>query len=69
VKVLSSEGRMSAWILGLMPFFLAGIINMVNPEFMSPLWTDPIGITIVQNMLILMLVGAIIMRKIIKIRV
>ena len=24
VKVLSSEGRMSAWILGLMPFFLAG---------------------------------------------
>ena len=69
VKVLSSEGRMSAWILGLMPFFLAGIINLANPAFMSPLWTDPIGISIVQNMLGLMLIGAIIMRKIIKIRV
>jgi tight adherence protein B len=69
VRVLSSEGRMSAWILGLMPFFLAGIINLVNPTFMSPLWTDPIGISIVQNMLTLMLIGAIVMRKIIKIRV
>ena len=68
VKVLSSEGKMSAWILGLMPFFLAGIINIFNPSFMSPLWTDPIGIAIVKYMLILMLIGAVIMRKIIKVR-
>lgn len=68
VKVLSSEGRMSAWILGLMPFFLAGVISAVNPEFMRPLWTDPIGIAIVKYMLILMLIGFVIMRKIIKIR-
>jgi tight adherence protein B len=69
VRVLSSEGRMSAWILGLMPFILAGIINLANPQFMSPLWKDPIGIVIVKNMLVLMAIGALIMRKIIKIRV
>ena len=68
VKVLSSEGRMSAWILGLMPFFLAGVMNLVNPGFMSPLWKDPIGIAIVKYMLTLMLIGVVIMRKIIKIR-
>lgn len=68
VKVLSSEGRMSAWILCLMPFFLAGVMNLVNPGFMGPLWKDPIGIAIVQYMLSLMLLGVFIMRKIIKIR-
>lgn len=68
VRVLSSEGRMSAWILCLMPFFLAGVMNLFNPQFMSPLWTDPIGITIIQYTLILMLIGVVIMRKIIKIR-
>jgi tight adherence protein B len=68
VRVLSSEGRLSAWILGLMPFFLAGVMNLVNPDFMSPLWTDPIGITIIKYILSMMLVGAIIMTKIIKIR-
>lgn len=68
VRVLSSEGRMSAWILGLMPFFLAGLMNLVNPGFMSPLWKDPIGIAIVKYMLTLMLIGVVIMRKIIKVR-
>jgi tight adherence protein B len=68
VKVLSSEGRMSAWVLCLMPFFLAGVMNLVNPGFMSPLWKDPIGIGIVKYMLTLMLIGVFIMRKIIKVR-
>lgn len=69
VRVLSSEGRLSAWIMGLMPFALAGAMNLVNPEFMSPLWNDPIGISIIQYMLILMFFGVLILRKIIKIRV
>lgn len=68
VRVLSSEGRMSAWVLCLMPFFLAAIMNLANPGFMSPLWKDPIGITIVKYMLSLMLIGVFIMRKIIKVR-
>ena len=69
VKILSSEGRLSAWILGVMPFALAGVMNMTNPEFMSPLWTDPIGISIIKYMLILMAIGGVILIKIIKIRV
>ncbi len=69
VRVLSSEGRMSAWILGLLPFFLAGVMNLVNPAFMSPLWTDPIGITILKYTLSLMLIGVVLMRRIIKIRI
>ncbi|MBT2322938.1 type II secretion system F family protein [Variovorax paradoxus] len=69
VKVLSSEGRLSAWVLGLMPFVLAGIMNIFNPKFMSPLWTDSIGISILQYMLSFMAVGVVILRKIIRIRV
>jgi tight adherence protein B len=69
IKVLSSEGRLSAWILGLMPFALAAVMNLVNSGFMSPLWTDPIGIAIIKYMLILMAFGVLILRKIIKIRV
>lgn len=69
VRVLSSEGRLSAWILGIMPFALAGVMYLFNPEFMTPLWTDPIGISIIKYMLILMVFGALILVKIIKIRV
>lgn len=69
VKVLSSEGRLSAWILGIMPFALAGVMYLLNPGFMAPLWTDPIGISIIKYMLMLMAIGALILRKIIKIHV
>lgn len=69
VRVLSSEGRLSAWILGIMPFALAGVMYLLNPEFMAPLWSDPIGISIIKYMLILMAFGILILKKIIKIRV
>ncbi len=69
VRVLSSEGRLSAWILALMPFALAGLMNIFNPKFMSPLWTDPIGIDIVKYMLLLMAFGVLMLRAIVRIRV
>ena len=46
IKVLSSEGRMSAWILGLMPFFLAGAMNLANPGVHESLVDRPIGVSI-----------------------
>jgi tight adherence protein B len=69
VRVLSANGRFSAWTLVVLPFALGAVMNFMNPGFMSPLWTDPIGITILKVMLSLMVVGVLIMRKIIKIRV
>lgn len=69
VRVLSAEGRMSAWILGLMPFGLAAMLNLLNPEFMSVLWNDPIGITILQTLAALMVIGVLMLRRIVRIRV
>lgn len=69
IKVFSAEGRLSAWILGLMPFALAAMIQVVNPGFMKLLWTDPAGQKMLIGMLLLMLVGVIWMRKLIRIRV
>lgn len=69
VRVLSADGRLSAWILGVMPFALAALMNAFNPAFMSPLWTDPIGVTMLQVMLTVMAVGVLMMRKIVRIRV
>lgn len=69
VRVLSSEGRLSAWVLGIMPFALGGLMTAMNPDFMTPLWTDPIGISIVRTMLIMMVFGILVLKKITKIRV
>jgi tight adherence protein B len=57
-SALSAEGRLSAWILILMPFATAVLIHLVNPEFMSILWTDPAGLLAIQIMLVLMVIGS-----------
>lgn len=69
VRVLSAEGRLSAWILGLLPFVIAFYINIVNPRLMSMLWTDPVGLKMVWVVLVMMLIGAYWMRRIIRIHV
>lgn len=69
VRVLSADGRMSAWILGLMPFGLAALLNLMNPEFMQPFWTDPIGITILKWLAVMMVIGLLLLRRIARIRV
>jgi tight adherence protein B len=69
VKVLSAEGRMSAWLLSLLPFAIGALMSVFNPDFMAPLWTDPLGVTIVRSMLLSMVCGILLLRKIIRIRI
>lgn len=69
VRVLTTEGRMSAWVLGLLPFALALLMHFANPEFIRVLWTDPAGIKITNAILTMMAVGAIWLYRLIQIRV
>lgn len=69
VRVLSSEGRMSAWVLGLLPFILGGGLYLANPKFMGTMVTDPLGIAITQGLVFMMVCGILILRRIVRLRV
>lgn len=69
IRTLSAEGRLSAWILGCLPFVTAAMVNIVNPDFMKVLWEDPAGINFIYGALLMMVFGVLWMRKIIRIRV
>jgi tight adherence protein B len=69
VRVLSAEGRMSAWILGLLPFSVGGMMLLLNPEYISVLWTDPAGIKLLYYAGVMIVVGVIWLRKTIRIHV
>ncbi len=69
VKVLTAEGRLSAIILFLLPFLLAGILAIINPGYLSNLFKNTIGYVIVSGSLLLMLFGGLWLRKIVSIEV
>lgn len=69
IQVLSAEGRLSAWILGVLPFAMGFYMYLVNPKMMSLLWTDPFGFKLMWMMLVIMVVGVFWMRRVIRIHV
>ena len=69
VRVLSAEGRMSAWVLGLMPVVMIGVMSLVNPQYISLLWTDPSGIRLLWYAAGMVALGVVWMRKVIRIRI
>jgi len=69
VRVLSAEGRMSAWILGLLPFSVAGMLVLTNPGYIQILWTDPTGIKLLWGALAMIIVGVIWLRRMIRIHI
>lgn len=69
VRVLSAEGRISAVILSIIPFGLASLLTLINPEFMSRLWLDPAGQQLVFTSLILWVLGVFWMSRLVRIQV
>jgi len=69
VRTLSAEGRLSAWILTLLPMVVALAMNFVNPAFIHVLWDDPLGVRMVTGTAVLMAIGIFWMWRTIKIRV
>lgn len=69
VRVLSAEGRMSAWILGLLPFGVMLILTLVNPKYVSLLWNDPTGVRLLWYAGGMILFGVVWLRSVIRIRV
>ncbi|NJD31184.1 MAG: type II secretion system F family protein [Gammaproteobacteria bacterium] len=67
VRTLSAEGRLSAWILALVPITLFGVIWVITPEYLPPLLHDPLGRRLIVTACIMMVVGVLWMRKIIRI--
>ena len=69
VAALSAEGRFSALILFALPLVVGAAIYKMNPEYMSTLFTDAMGQNMVMGGSFLMVAGAIIMKRMVAIKV
>ncbi|HSK14950.1 MAG TPA: type II secretion system F family protein, partial [Gaiellaceae bacterium] len=68
IKGLTAMGRASAYVLVALPFFLAGILTLMNSEYMSPLWRSSTGHKLLIGMVVMMGLGSLLLRKIVNFR-
>ena len=69
LRTLTAEGRLSGWVLGLMPFAMAGLLLLRAPGYLEPLYQTPLGLMMVGISGALMVVGILWMRKIVQVEV
>jgi tight adherence protein B len=69
IQALTGEGRLSGVVLLALPFVLFLAIYQVNPTYVSNLFTDPMGKKMLAAAIVMQILGALVIRKIVNIKV
>ena len=69
IRTLTSQGRMSGYVLGVLPFALGAFISMVNPGYIEPLFTEKLGQIAIGIAVVMVIIGFIVIQRIVNIDV
>lgn len=69
VRTLTAQGRMSRWLLTLLPVGLAVVMTVVGHDYMKPLYTEPLGKALLVLVVLMVSLGSWMIGKIVDIRV
>jgi tight adherence protein B len=69
IQALTGEGRLSGAVLLGLPPVLAIVMYRLNPGYLSKLFTDPMGHQMLAGAIVLQIIGALVIRKIVNIKV
>ena len=69
IQTHTAQGRLTGWILSCLPVVLAVLIYLASPGHISLLWTHPLGLKMLYGAIVMTLIGALIIRKIVNVRV
>ena len=69
VKTLTTQGRMSRWVVSFLPVGLLVLITAINPGYMAPLYTHPLGRVLLLVAGLMVVAGSLVIRRIIDIKV
>ncbi len=69
IRIYTAQGRLTGWILCLLPIFMFFALTAVNPNYTAPLINEPTGQHLLIAGAVLMLLGILVIRKIVQIKV
>jgi tight adherence protein B len=69
VSTLTAQGRLSRWVVTLLPVALILVITLINPDYMRPLWTRPAGQALLAVSVAFVVTGSLVIRRIVNIKV
>lgn len=68
IATMTSQGRMSGMVLVVLPFVIAAVLYFVNPGYLQPLVEDPTGRMAIGGAIVLEIIGCIVIKRIVDIK-
>ncbi len=69
IQALTAQGLMQGIIVTMIPFILAVVFFVVDPEFIKPMFSTTLGLVLVAAMLGLQIIGGVVIKKVVTIKV
>jgi tight adherence protein B len=69
IRVKSAQGRLTGWILSLLPVFMVVLLHFLNPAYLHTLVETPQGLRVVVGAVAMDLVGLMVIHRIVNIRI
>ncbi len=69
IRVYTAQGRMTGYLLAALPIIMGFLIWMLNQEYMSILFTEPVGRLLIAAAVILQIIGFFVIRRIVDIEI
>lgn len=67
IRALTAQGKLQAWVVGLLPVFLLWVLARMEPEAMAQLWTTQLGWGVLAAVLVMEFIGVLLIRRIVAI--
>jgi tight adherence protein B len=68
VHALTAQGRLSGWVLSLLPLGIGGLFTVVNPGYLLPFLADPRGRALALGAGVAQVLGILAIRRIVSVR-
>ncbi len=68
VQTLTAQGRMSRWVVSLLPVILLATISFLNPTYVEPLFKETFGRVLLAMAAVMLVTGSLVIKKIVDIK-
>jgi tight adherence protein B len=69
VQTLTAQGRMSRWVVSLLPVILLATISVLNPTYVEPLFKETFGRVLLAIAAVMLVAGSLVIKRIVNIKV
>jgi len=69
LKIHTAQARLTGIVLAFLPVGMAFMLFLLSPEYLKPLWEEPTGRSMIVAAVVLQIVGMLVIRKIIRIKI